>query len=77
MILTWARTFKYNSSEDHVTSLSTQSTRLPVVLRHAAWDIASHQALNICKTLIQRRPNVFDVGPTLYQCYANVLCLLR
>ena len=23
-----------------------------------------------------RRPNVFDVGPTLYKCYTNVLCLL-
>ena len=21
---------------------------------------------------IQRRPNVFDVGPTLYKCYRNV-----
>ena len=27
-------------------------------------------------TIVQRRPNVFDVGPTLYKCYANVLCLL-
>ena len=24
----------------------------------------------------QRRPNVFEVGPTLYKCYTNVLCLL-
>ena len=31
---------------------------------------------NIRITFIQRRPNVFDVGPTLYKCYANVLCLL-
>ena len=23
-------------------------------------------------TFIQRRPNVFDVGPTLYKCYTNV-----
>ena len=28
---------------------------------------------NSCITFIQRRPNVFDVGPTLYKCYANVL----
>ena len=28
------------------------------------------------KTFVQRRPNVFDVGPTLYKCYTNVLCLL-
>ena len=25
---------------------------------------------------MQRRPNVFDVGPTMYKCYTNVLCLL-
>ena len=34
------------------------------------------QTQNICKTFVQRRPNVFDVGPTLYKCYTNVLCLL-
>ena len=27
-------------------------------------------------TFAQRQPNVFDVGPTLYKCYTNVLCLL-
>ena len=31
---------------------------------------------NICITFIQRRPNVFDVGPTLYKWYTHVLCLL-
>ena len=31
---------------------------------------------NICITFIQRLPNVFDVGPTLYKCYTNVLRLL-
>ena len=30
----------------------------------------------ICITFVKRRPNVFDVVPTLYKCYANVLCLL-
>ena len=30
----------------------------------------------ICITFVQCRPNVFDVGPTLYKCYTNVLCLL-
>ena len=25
---------------------------------------------------MQRRPNVFDVGPTLYKCYTNGLYLL-
>ena len=34
------------------------------------------QTQNICIPFIQRRPNVVDVGPTLYKCYTNVLCLL-
>ena len=38
--------------------------------------IQSQQTQNICITFIQRRPNVLDVGPTLYKCYTNVLCLL-
>ena len=28
---------------------------------------------NICITFVQHRPNVSDVGPTLYKCYTNVL----
>ena len=36
----------------------------------------AQQTQNICITFIKRRPNVFDVGPTLYTCYTNVLCLL-
>ena len=31
------------------------------------------QTQNICITFVQRLPNV---GPTLYKCYTNVLCLL-
>ena len=38
--------------------------------------ITAQQTQNICITFVQRRPNVFDVGPTLYKCYTNVLCLL-
>ena len=38
----------------------------------------SQQTQSICITFVQRRPSVFDVGPTLYNCYrpANVLCLV-
>ena len=36
----------------------------------------SLQTQNICITFIQCRPNVFDVGPTLYKCHTNVLCLM-
>ena len=28
---------------------------------------------NICIQFVQRRPNVFDVGPTLLKCYTNML----
>ena len=33
----------------------------------------SQQTQNICIPFAQRRPNVFDVGPTLHKCYTNVL----
>ena len=36
----------------------------------------SQQTQNICITFVQRRPNVFDVGPTMYKCYTKVLCVL-
>ena len=36
----------------------------------------SKQTQNICITFVQRWRNVFDVGPTLYKCYTNVMCLL-
>ena len=39
-------------------------------------DMAAQQTQNICTTFVQRRPNVFDVDPTLYKCYVNILCLL-
>ena len=49
--------------------------------------VITPQTQNICITFVQRRPSVFDVGPTLYKCYiyvgptlykcyTNVLCLL-
>ena len=36
----------------------------------------TQQTQNICITFVQRRPNVFAFGPTLYKWYTNVLCLL-
>ena len=36
----------------------------------------SQQTQNICIPFIQCWTNVEDVGPTLYKCYTNVLCLL-
>ena len=38
--------------------------------------VVAQQMKNICITFVQRRPNVFDVGPTLYKCYTDALCLL-
>ena len=38
--------------------------------------VLSQQLQNICITFVQPRPNVLDVGPTLYKCYTNILCLL-
>ena len=37
---------------------------------------AAQKTQNICITFVQCRTNVEDVGPTLYKCYTNVLCLL-
>ena len=38
--------------------------------------LLSQQTQNISIAFVQRRPNVFDVGSTLYKCHTNVLCLL-
>ena len=35
----------------------------------------TQQTQNIPLTFVQRRPKVFDVGPTLYKCYSNVSCV--
>ena len=34
---------------------------------------SEHKTFVFIHTFIQRRPNVFDVGPTLYKCYTNVV----
>ena len=36
---------------------------------------STQQTQNICIIFIQCWTNVEDVGPTLYKCYTNVLCL--
>ena len=37
---------------------------------------SAQQTQTICIPFIQCWPNVFDVGPTLYKNYTNILCLL-
>ena len=45
-------------------------------IRTTNWTkMVTQQAQNISITLIQRRSNVFDVGPALYTSYTNVFCL--
>ena len=36
----------------------------------------NQQKQTISITFVQHQPNVSDVGPTLYKCYTNFLCLL-
>ena len=36
------------------------------------WNV-TQRTQNISITFVQRRPNVFDVGPTLYKCNTNVV----
>ena len=57
------------SVESHVHCLDKLVTVIDI-------SVATQQTQNICITFVQRRPNVFDVGPTLYKCHTNVLCLL-
>ena len=50
-----------------------------VSLLIAASSIKQYQTSkqNMCiRRFVERRPKVFDDGPTLYKCYRNVLCLL-
>ena len=44
-------------------------------MRPLSDDLSQHTQ-NICTTFVKCRPNFIDVGPTLYKCYTNVLCLL-
>ena len=39
--------------------------------------MCSQQTQNICITVVQRRPNVFDVGPTLYKWYTKCFVCAR
>ena len=58
-------------------SYSVTLIKMQKITRILSLQPTSQQIQNICITFVQRRPNIFDVGPTLYKCYTNVLCLLR
>ena len=53
-----------------------QFSRVSLWIALAASGGTAQQTQNICITFIPRRPNVEDVGPTLYKYYTTVLCLL-
>ena len=38
--------------------------------------LATQQTQNICIAFVQCWTDVNDVGPTLYECYTNLVCLL-
>ena len=48
------------------------SSRPPVIMAL----VVSQQAQSICMTFVQCWPNIENVGPTLYTCPTNVVCLL-
>ena len=39
------------------------------------YSVATRETQHICITCVQRRPNVFDVGPAFYKCHTKVAFL--
>ena len=68
----------WHSREFHIHMYSTLPPRVIQILYKSRWLFFrdARKTQNICITFVQRRPNVFHVGPTLYKCYTNVLYLL-
>ena len=61
------------------TAISNRQTAVTVYFRSTQllpFAFAKQTKTYTCITFIQRRPNVFDAGPTLYKCYTDGLCLL-
>ena len=66
----------YVRSQCHLRDTKTQKMNIHSKnsnYRHNNLSVRAQQTQNICVTFVQRRGNVFDVDPTLYKCYANVL----
>ena len=47
-----------------------------LICRQCLLDFEAQKTQTICIKFVQSRPNVLDAGPTLYNCYTNVLCSL-
>ena len=56
--------------------VSSDSSHHPQDVILAQFGLYPSKHKNMCITFVQRRPNVFAVGPTLYKCYTNALCSL-
>ena len=64
-----------NSANMYLPVAKNNSFYLKLTISQLFLQAVSQQTQNICTPFVQRRPNVTDVGPTLYKCYINVLCL--
>ena len=53
----------------HLTDIGSAWSRPAVSCKQYQTSCYSQQTQNICIAFVQRRPNVFDVGPTLYKCF--------
>ena len=52
---------------------SRQQNHDPLAIQFSSKLHAPRQTQNICIPFVQRRPKVFDVGPTLQKCHTNIL----
>ena len=75
------------SGQNHCAASDAKMRTINLLSHHRAYIMIHHSILpvlglsqwtqNICIPFVQCWTNVEDVGPTLYKCYTNVLCLLR
>ena len=70
----WVLPARKPAEDPHVWAL--RSATHPMPASNQARERSLPVDTNICITFVQRRPSVFDAGPTLYKCYTNVMCLL-
>ena len=79
MILKCRAYLIYSCGQKRHKNISLSRTfKKPIFFRQKLQSRVRHprKTQNICITFIRRQPHVFDVGPTLYKCYADVLCFL-
>ena len=65
-----------NISDVDTTSWVIFLNTVALQILHVAGINTPQQTSNVFITFVQCRPNVFDVGPTLYKCYTNIQFLL-